>query len=615
MRAGDLVIVGIVMTIASIFAASMLASYAADPGQLWHDLNHDRNGHFSAGLNLALAEKSFSVVEVLRDLMHARVWPPLHDIAVAFVLLFGKIDVRLAILPSLVGWVCTMVLTFLTARHLFADRFSGHVAGTIAVTFALASPAFRLITADVMLEGLGAALTAFCLYAYLRASEGIDRNVWWSVLALALTALFFEKYNYWLLTAVPIGIAYLSEDLRDWRSWGRVHLTKSDLRNITDAALRDPLIITTLLLIILDVAVYVLGPAAIDLFGHHVSLYPPENLVTITWGVLFIRATLLWREYRKSFEAIIGFSGRRLFYWHLFPIALSFLIPKRLSAFLWFVGPSNAHGEAYNPLRAFAFQWLAFSSGFHVAPWAAALVIGLAAVAAIRLCRRAPGGRAVLILALLSATLVVLHPQQQWRFQTTWLFSVWILAGTGGALVLRLITARLPRLVRIVVAAASIVALALGENRESWTDVAYAAAIHPRSGPSDLDLAKTYLPYVTGVQHVGFLTTFPKTSFFSWTVREACRCLADVDMPWQAPLRTREQYRHDAETWLLQTRAERIIAIDMPLYSIPELGLTQQRLFGQIEAIERDGRFQRIATQPVPSLGATVTIWRRVDKD
>jgi hypothetical protein len=81
-------------------------------------------------------------------------------------------------------------------------------------------------------------------------------------------------------------------------------------------------------------------------------------------------------------------------------------------------------------------------------------------------------------------------------------------------------------------------------------------------------------------------------------------------MPRQPPFQTREQYRQDAIEWLGRTDAERIVVIDLPLYSIPSLGLTYERLSGQVEAIEQEGRFDRIASEQVPSLGATVSIWR-----
>ncbi len=607
----DILIVGVVVAIASIFATSMLANYAANPGQLWQGLGHDRNGHFNYGLDLALALKNFDIPEFIKHLDRSDVWPPVHGLALAVVMLLGGIDVRLAIVPSLVGWVMTVGLTFLIARRLFADRLSGTIAGAVAITFALASPAFRLITADVMLEGLGAALTAFCLYAYLCARAQPDDR-WWGVLAITLTVLFFEKSNYWVLTAIPLLIAFVSEDVPGWIAWTWARCVGIDLNGVARKAIRDPYIIAAVILIIVVIAIVVHGPAAIDAFGQHVSLYPPQNLVTVVWWLLFIRMTLWWRGHRKSFDDTIGIAGGKLFYWHLLPIAVSFLIPRRLGTFLWYVGPTHYAGGHYDPLRALVSQWRAFSEGFHVAPWAAVLVLALAVVGAARLGRLAPGARAVAILAVLSAIAVVMHPQQQWRFQTTWLFAVWVLAGAGAAVVLSFVAARLPIFTRIAVAAGLVAAIAVGESRQGWTDMAYAAAIHPRPGPSDLDLAKAYLPYVRGVRHIGFLTTFPRTYFMTWTVHADCRCRAQVDMPWLEPLQSREQYRQAAADWLRHTEAERIVVIDAAsLFSISSLGLTYEPLSGQIEAIKNDGRFELMATQTVPTLGATVSIWRR----
>src|SRR5882757_8427074 len=85
-----------------------------------------------------------------------------------------------------------------------------------------------------------------------------------------------------------------------------------------------------------------------------------------------------------------------------------------------------------------------------------ALVLVLATIAATQLTRLGPGARAIAILAAPSAAAVVLHPQQQWRFQTTWLFAVWILAGAGGAIILSCLTTRLPGIVRGCVAVAAV---------------------------------------------------------------------------------------------------------------------------------------------------------------
>jgi hypothetical protein len=612
---GGAIPVGIVLAVAAIFAASMLVNYAADPGELWHGLRHDRNVHFGAAIQLAVALRDFDVLNFLGLLLEPHNWPPAADLSLAAVMIPSGMDLRLAILPGLVGWACTIVLIFLIARRLFSDQWNGTVAGALAVTFALASPAFRLISADVMLEGLGSALTAFCLYAYMRAraKNPTESERWWGALAIGLTVLFFEKYNYWLMIALPLAIAYFSENVSGWLRWVRTHAALAT-PHTARVIIRDPFIIAAACLVGLDVVIYAVRPSAVDLFGVHVVVREAwKDVATAIWAVLFVRAVLLWRKYRKPFDSALGFAGRRVFYWHLLPIGIFFLIPKRIVDVLWVFGADWGQKPfAFRPLHAAAWQWLGFSQGFHVTPWIAILVLALAVVSAVGLGRLAVSARAVLLLAVLSAAAVILHPNQEWRFQTSWIFSVWILAGAGGAIVLSLLTARLGKFARVAIAAAMVAAIAAAESRYGWTDMAYAAASHPRPGePSDLDLAKAYLPYVRGEKKVGFLATLTENNFYPWTLQLNCRCEARVYAPEleRLQLESRAQYRSATAAWLMQTALDVIVVIDATSGEIPAPGYDS--LSGQLDAIRQDSRFQPVATVPVPTMGATVSIFRR----
>jgi hypothetical protein len=613
-EAGDTIPVLIVLVVALVFAASMLANYAENPGELWHGLLQDRNVHFDAGLQLAVALQNFDVSTFLGLRLQPHIWPPAADLSLAAVMILGGMDLRLAILPGLVGWTCAAVLIFLIARGLFSDQWTGNVAGALAVTFALASPAFRLISADVMLEGPGAALTAFCLYAYIRAQgetpAGSER--WWGALAIGLTVLFFEKYNYWLMIALALAIAYVSEDLSGWLRWIRTHAAMAT-PDMTRAIFHDPFIIAAAALVVLDIVIYASHPTTVDWFGVHVVVRDTwKDLATAIWAVLFIRAVLVWRKYREPFDTALGFAGRRVFYWHLFPIGIFFLIPKRIVDVFWFVGANWGQKPfSFRPVHAVSWQWLGFSQGFHVAPWIAILVLLLAAVSAVGLSGLQVGARAVLLLAVLSAAAVILHPNQEWRFQASWIFSLWILAGAGGALILSLLTAHFATFARVAIAAAAVAGIAASESRYGWTDMAYAAASHPRPGePTDLDFAKAYLPYVHGGRKVGFLTTLAENNFYGWTLRANCRCEEKVHGPEleRRQLQSREEYRIATAAWLKQTSLDVIVVIDATLGEIPDPGYNA--LSGQIDAIKQDARFRAVATVPVPTFGATVTIFR-----
>src|SRR3984885_16033464 len=158
-EAGDTIPVLIVLVVAFVLAASMLPNYAGNPGELWHGLLQDRNVHFDAALQLAVAMQDFDVSTFLTLLLHPHIWPPAADLSLAVVMILDGMDLKLAILLDVVSWTWVAVLVFLISRRLFFDQWTGNVAGALAVTFALASPAFRLLGADVMLEAPGAALT------------------------------------------------------------------------------------------------------------------------------------------------------------------------------------------------------------------------------------------------------------------------------------------------------------------------------------------------------------------------------------------------------------------------------------------------------------------------
>src|SRR5262249_21290891 len=138
----------------------------------------------------------------------------LHAILVALTQLGGP-DHRLAVLPSLAGWVLTMWCAFLIPRRLL--RSGGTAAGLIAMTFIAASPAYRAYATDCMYESLGAGLSLGVIYLYLAVLQDQTRQA--AILfSVALSALFIHKYNYWLV--VVFGLI-AGEFLRQPREWIR----------------------------------------------------------------------------------------------------------------------------------------------------------------------------------------------------------------------------------------------------------------------------------------------------------------------------------------------------------------------------------------------------------
>ena len=184
------------------------------PDELWRNLLHDRNGHYDFGLKLALHAPNFDVVGFFTELEKPKVWPQLHGLVLSCVLLVAGIDHRLGIMPSLIGWVLTVWFCWKIASRSFEDPTLGAVAGVAAVSLVATSPALALISTDVMLEGLGSGLSAMSLWAFMAAREKPAETWRWRLLAVALTLLFFEKYNYWALVVASVALTGLLIDAR-----------------------------------------------------------------------------------------------------------------------------------------------------------------------------------------------------------------------------------------------------------------------------------------------------------------------------------------------------------------------------------------------------------------
>lgn len=612
--------VGIVALVVSV-AVIMFVVADAHPDLLWRGYYHDRNGHYAFGQDLALAIRTFDPLWFFAEIVRANVWPPVHGLVLAAVLLIGGIDHRLGIVPSLIGWAITVVLVALIARRMFRNRDLGMTAAIVAVTLGIASPAFRLLACDVMLECLGAALSAAAVWAYGHAMAARESRVTaeqersaWRVLAIILALLFFEKANYWGLTVAALGVTHLLNDAaNNWRRGLAVAQWLVNQINVATImrALRDPLIVAALAMGATVFYLFHRGPTSVVLFDRAVSIYPPDNLVTATYAVVFIRLALWWRDGRSTWDAVLGPAGRALFYWHCVPVAVSFLWPDRLSAFMWYVGPNNGN-TSFDPWGGITLYWHAFAEGFSPTQWAAIATLGFFLIGLSRINSFPPGGRAVFILALVSFAGVVIHPQHQGRFLGSWIFAVWIGAGAGVAV---LMDWAIPRRAWLPLGGAIGIAIAAALWRATPA-TAYPVAIYPTSGPSDLDLVRPVLPDIEGLSSIAYATTFGESKLVVWMMREHCRCKLEVESPRLTGL-TREEVKTQMAAHLASWHVSAFVIFDAPgaPYEIPELGWTHNVSVGILDALAAQDRYVRVAVHTVPQFGAEVSVWRLRDTD
>ena len=215
----------------------------------------------------------------------SKVWPPVHGLLTALLMAPGGPDYRLAVIPSLLGWWITAAFAFLTAKRI--SPAGGDAAGLIAAALVLASPAYRDYGTDIMLESLGAGLTMMALYMYVVAVQEASARAWRN-LAIVLTVLFFEKYNYWMLAALALGGAEILRHPRHCLKTARAVIGRVN-RQVLVGELSNPLNLIAIAMLVLMVAAWIRGPQPLKLGRYRISVYPPRDLLTAAYAALALQ--------------------------------------------------------------------------------------------------------------------------------------------------------------------------------------------------------------------------------------------------------------------------------------------------------------------------------------
>jgi hypothetical protein len=603
LKSVDAVFLVIVAASAATMASFMFWSAYQHPELLWRGDPSDRSVHFGLGLSLALAAKNHDLTWFWYELEFARLWPPFHGLMLFPVLLIGGFDFRLGVIPSLLGWTITIVMTWLITRSFFEDRRKSIFGAIVAVIYASASPSFRLLATDVMLECLGSALTAVSVYLFMQTYNGPSQKLKWRLLALVLTCLFFEKYNYWGLLFVSLTLTLLIQNWtvlneharKEWNFGAR----------IARGMAKDPAVIISGVLVLLVLYIYWQHIQIINIFGWKISVFPPMNLTTIAYAVLFGRLAVAWVRHRGWANNALGTAGRAIFYFHLVPVAVSFLLPGRLSWFLWFVGPTNTFYAEHDPWSGVVEYYRGFTEGFSVAPWAGILALVLTSMALAQWRRFPPRCQVIFVMLVTFAALLVLHPNHQARFLASWVFSVWVCTGVGAVLVFQW-AARCLRwpLGNAALAVCAIAGLgwATAVTKPSW---ALAGAVaHQTTGPTEFDLLPAVIPYLAGSERIGLLPeSFGKNAFLVDAVMLQCRCRIRTDAPGDLKNFSHAETIRQMSIFVESTDSDVILGVFMPINAVPNEWL--------IEAMNAQNRFDLVADHFVASQHADVMIWQK----
>ncbi|HVK12298.1 MAG TPA: glycosyltransferase family 39 protein [Gemmataceae bacterium] len=600
-----------VLGVAVVFVGMALDRFWPDARQIWWSMTHDRNAHYWAAQSVALDIRNGDPVHLARDIERMRVWGPLHPIVTGIVLAVGGVDYRVAVLPAAVAWALAGWLGFLTARRL-APR-GGELAGFAAAVLVLASPAYQAFATDIMLEGPGACLSLAFVYAYVRArQEPSTANYRW--VALALSGLFFLKYNYWLLALFALGGEAIRTHgragLRDARrTIGRMN--GSAVRGWLVAQLRHPLTYPLLAVLAVLAVFAVRGPFDVAIGGKQVGVKRPDTITVVAVWLVVVRLLPWW--WRTGSARVRGrwpWAGP-VIAWHVWPVIVWFLLPARAANFVWYLTRDHGVGEGGPSFVGRSTAYLrTLAEDYHNGP-PALIAVGVLTVAAFALARRLrPGAGIVLMFVAVSVALTLLQPTGRGRFLHSWVAVGWVAAGVGLAGVVfafrRGPLTTVERVAGVFVAVPFAILCGASALRPGR---ALEGGVRP-AAPCVLQVSDEYLPRLDGARRVAMFSQAPNKFFLQWTYQDVYRrterVIVDPDR-----LPAAEQFAE----WADREQVDAVVWLDLPrgspFFESPEVTAARKvpgLLAGQsvfVRAWERDW----------PEYKGRVEVWRRRPKD
>ncbi len=534
-------------------------AFQENHAQLWTSLAHDRNVHYWLSLNFAIDLRHGDVPHLIKDFDTARVWPPLYYGLAGIAMAFGGLSDTVAILPNLLGWVLSAVFAFLLARR--AVRHGGNWAGLLAATFVLVSPAHRAYSTDVMLECLGGCLTLFALYAFLVVVQEPSRRHG-RLFGLAMTLLFFQKYNYWLLVtiAVSLWLALTYRSLVRQKILGFVQTFP--LREWLIAQRRHPLNYIFVVLFIVVVLIATKSLMNKEILGWSFSLESPVNVVSVAFFVLVLRLLPWYIRTGRQLVQSLPDIPRQFIYWHAWPVFLWLLWPQRLWLFFWFLNPVQNTGErpSHDIQEGWLRYWSFLREDYHLSAWSLFIAAGLVVLAVIKWRKMRAGGWVLLAFLAISVFLTVHHPNRKSRFVHSWVAVGWVVAGAGMA---ELIYSRRRlglRNARPWLAGAATAGL-MAFHQSGTLQSGHAAEGGPNLDRANvLEITEEYRHYLVGMKHVAILSNLSSQHYRLWPVLESngSRIESECDLDKFNPTTMGSEQLID---WLETKRIERIVFI------------------------------------------------------
>lgn len=597
--------------------------YLENPDPLWLDVIHDRNAHLQTGMALAVDIPRGRLGSVIRQLDRSQTWPPLHDgLFVGIALMLGGLDERAAVTPSVIGYFLSIIFAYLLVTKM-AGRYGevgGYFGGYFAAFLVALSPALRAYAADVMLESLGAAFTLMGFWVYLRFLETPDYKRA-THLAWVLSALFFLKYNYWLLVLFAFSIHGCWYFRREIFAWIRDQYFQGSFHRWVRQQLCHPVTYILFVMILILMAIHYTKGFTLPIGTNGIAVKSGTNLVTAIWWVFFGRMAIWywkkgWHELRELTPIALALTR-----WHIIPVGIWFLWPRRLNTFIWFSNPTANAGERpdFDPLGGYQAYFHFFSEDYLSQSWHIWIVLGLMVLGFIVILAgliRSGGNPlhqrafAVLLFLVMCVFLTCQHPNRKSRFLHSWVPMVWVIGGVGISGLARIRYRRFP--LGTVACGVGLTAFILSSGEEFQKKPHAQEARSYETNHTALVLSRDYLPKIDPSRQVAIFSNMPLKFFASWThlqYRQRQQNLETEIRGWQPGA------AGDYDSflnWLRSTNIEQIVYIHVgekgPIWR-EIVGPAQLQRYG--EYLSQQDRFSLMEEVTYPELDCVVRIYQR----
>jgi hypothetical protein len=367
------------------------------------------------------------------------------------------------------------------------------------------------------------------------------------------------------------------------------------------------------------IAVVATGGWTIALGRWTMSAQEPHNFVHFAFIAFFLRVAWWWIKTGRAWSlAAMPATLRTVLLWHLSAVAMWFLLPKRLSYFIWFLSPNNddqkresvtfMHGlPTY--LSGLQEDYLPLSWGIYL--FAGMLASGLLVTALAIFNRQTlkAGSAALLFFFLIAAYLTCQHPMLKYRFMHSWIAAGWIIGAIGLIYCVQALAGVIGEAWRFR-ASAFVCVLLLALHGPAFFEAGYAqeGGVKPNQ-PSPLRITDTYLSALAPFKNPTVLSNVSTRFLWTWTFIEEHHhqnMAAEIKN-----FRSFEGNPTMANRWLETTRSDALVLIDIrPLTTYDcktdeyvELAAFHEALAGQTAWV-RSQRWE------MPE-GVSITLWQK----